>query len=293
MSTNLKSFEMVGKKQSISDVISIIDPTDTPFLSSIKSEKISQEFHQWMEDKLMDVKDNAKVEGFTAVNSNIAQPVMRSNGSQILSDTWEVSGSADATKAHGRDREIARAKLKVAKSVKRDLEHALVGTGQTYTARAGAVAGRLAGVQAQIAAGNTTAAAGAALTKDMLDDAQSKVWAVGGEPNTLLVGIKNAFNVSSFASSFRNVNDENKTFTDRVDIYVGTAGELKVRKTRIVRAGDAVMYNPNDWKLLVFRDWKEEALAKVGDSERGMIVGEFSLKHVNQSASGLISGLED
>jgi hypothetical protein len=53
----------------------------------------------------------------------------------------------------------------------------------------------------------------------------------------------------------------------------------------------ALLYDPSYWRLLVFRNWFREVLAKTGDSMKQMVVGEFSLKHTNFKASGLINAL--
>jgi hypothetical protein len=44
------------------------------------------------------------------------------------------------------------------------------------------------------------------------------------------------------------------------------------------------------WKRVYLqgRNWFRETLAKVGDKTSMMIVGEFSLKHMNQKASALV-----
>ena len=68
MSTHLKTFDLVGKKEEVSDYISMITPSDTPFLSSIKSEKIGQTLVQWQEDQLRAVQKNTTVEGAEATD---------------------------------------------------------------------------------------------------------------------------------------------------------------------------------------------------------------------------------
>jgi hypothetical protein len=42
------------------------------------------------------------------------------------------------------------------------------------------------------------------------------------------------------------------------------------------------------WKLATLRPWSREPLAKVGDAERVMIVGEFGLMHRNFAASAYV-----
>lgn len=292
MPTKLHSNELVGKKPSVSDVMSMISPTETPFISSIGTEKIGNTLYQWFEDALPEAGDNAKVEGFTAVDDNIYQPEARTNGTQILAKTFHLSRTAAHTNVYGRASEEKRVEFNNAKALKIELERAAIGTGQIYVPGDNATTPkRFAGVQAQIDPANIVDAEGAALTLDMIDETQIKLYDSNAQTNILLLSMKHAYAVSKFADSFRHVNDNNKTLTGVVDIYVGTAGELKIAKARELRAGDILFYTPKNWKLMVFDDWKKEDLAKTGDSDRKMIVGEFGLKHVNYRSSGLITNV--
>lgn len=46
------TYDQVGKKEDVSDIISDITPTDTPFFSMIRSEKVSARTFEWLEDSL-------------------------------------------------------------------------------------------------------------------------------------------------------------------------------------------------------------------------------------------------
>ena len=166
MPTTLKTYDLVGKKEEISDFISMITPSDTPFLSSVKTEKVGNTLYQWQEDQLRAVAKNVNEEGADAADSNRDQPTMRTNGTQILEETFKVSGTSDAVKTYGRDKITARETMKTGKLLKMDLEHSFVGTNQTYIAGSAGVPGEFAGVQAQIHADVTTDASSAALTED-------------------------------------------------------------------------------------------------------------------------------
>lgn len=65
-------------------------------------------------------------------------------------------------------------------------------------------------------------------------------------------------------------------------------GEVKVILNRFQAADDHLIFDPDMWKLCVLRPWTREPLAKVGDAERHMIVGEYSLKHKNYKASAIV-----
>jgi hypothetical protein len=73
-----------------------------------------------------------------------------------------------------------------------------------------------------------------------------------------------------------------------VDVYQSPFGEVKVVLNRFMVNTDHLVFNPSDWKLAVLRAWERVPLAKIGDSERHMIVGEYSLKHANYKASAVV-----
>lgn len=294
MPTHLKSFDLVGKKEDVSDYISMITPTDTPFLSSVKTESVHNTLYQWQEDQLRAVGKNAKLEGADAVDTNRGQPTMRSNGTQILEETFKVSGTADAVKTYGRDKATAYETMKTGKLVKMDLEHSLVGTGQTYVQASGAVAGEFAGVQAQIATTVTVDAASAALTEDMVIEAQEAQYNAGAESSILMIKPSDAKIVAGWATQSarsREVGGDDKKLTNVINVYESPYGTVRVVKNRRIRATDALIYDPKNWKLAVLRNWFREKLAKVGDAERFMLLGEFGLKHSNREATALITNL--
>jgi hypothetical protein len=294
MATHLKSFDLVGKKEDVADYISMISPSDTPFLSSIKTEKVENTLYQWQEDQLRAVQKNTKLEGADAADSDRDQPTMRQNGTQILEETFKVSGTADAVKTYGRDKITARETMKTGKLLKMDLEHSLVGTGQTYVAAAGTTAGEFAGVQAQIDAAVTTAAAAAALTEDMIVDTHEKLYNEGSDATILMVKPSDTKVIAGFSQASgrtQEVKNGDVKITNVINIYEGPFGTVRVVKNRRLRPTDALLVDSKNWKLAVLRDWFREKLAKTGDAERWMMLGEFGLKHTNRKATGLISGL--
>ncbi|MDQ2066740.1 DUF5309 family protein [Xinfangfangia sp. CPCC 101601] len=305
MPTHLKTFDLVGKKEEVSDYISMITPSDTPFLSSIKTETVENTLYQWMEDQLRAVAKNAKLEGADAADSNRDQPTMRQNGTQILEETFKVSGTADAVKLYGRDKVTARETMKTGKLLKMDLEHSLVGTGQTYVAAAGAVAGEFAGVQAQIDSavtvtidsdGSTAGNQAGPLTETAVISAHEKLYNAGSDATTLMIKPSDSKLIAGWlqSSGRTHTTDNGDTkLTNVVNVYESPFGTVRVVKNRRLRASDALLYDPANWKLAVLkgRNWFREKLAKVGDAERWMMLGEFGLKHNNKQATALITNL--
>jgi hypothetical protein len=294
MATNLKSFDIVGKQEDVSDFISMISPTDTPFLSSIGTEKVHNTLYQWQEDQLRAVAKNAILEGADATDSDRDQPLMRTNGTQILEETFKVSGTSDAVKLYGRDKVTNRETMKTGILLKMDLEHSNVGTGQAYVAGSAVAAPEFASVQAQIAAGLTTTNVATALTEDNVLDTHELLYNAGSDATVLMVKPSDSKIIADFSQASGRtleVSNGDKKLTRVVNIYESPFGTVRVVKNRRIRATDALLYDPKNWKQAVLRPWFREKLAKTGDSNRWMMVGEYGLKHANQEASALITGL--
>lgn len=290
------SYDVVGKQEDISDIISNITPTKTPFQTSIGNETCDNLLFQWQEDSIRDVAANAQIEGFTAAASARTPTVMRNNVTQILQDTFQVSGTNDRVKKYGRAKETAYQASKAAAGLKRDLEHAFVGTAQTLVNTSAAVARQMAGVQAQVDATMYTYTGGTGVvpTEVHLVDALQDVYDEGADPSVIMVTPTNSRTVAAFASAsgrYRTINtgtSSDKTIVNAVNLYVSPFGEQRVVLNRFMQAKRTLIYTPDMWSKVTLRPWFRETLAKTGDNTTTMIVGEFSLKHKNALASAII-----
>jgi hypothetical protein len=295
------TYDAIGMSEDVADVITTITPTKTPFQSSISKESIDARRHDWQEDALDAVIDNAEVEGFTAADLTLVPTVLRSNFTQIFSRTIKISETEERVKKYGRKSEVAYQLAKKGAEAKRNLENTLVGLIQASTVGTSAVARRMANVPSQIAAGvsNTNGAVGRAFSEALVLDVLSKLYNAGGEAEILMIKPGDASIVADFAKAtgrVRDINNEAKAtqVINAVDLYVSPWGEVKVVINRFIKPaalGEALLYSPDNWKLLVLRDWKRTPLAVTGDNEMHMLVGEFSLKHLHQSISGRIADL--
>lgn len=297
------TYETVGAKEDVSDIITNLTPTKTPFQSMIGNEKIKQRVHEWQEDALDAVADNAKVEGFVASSDTAIPTVMRQNNTQILSRTAEVTGSTEEQESYGRKSELAYQLRKKSQELKRDLENAFVGTGQTAVTGTSSVARKMAGVQAQIAAtatitvdidSGTGGNQAGPLTEAIFNTANEKCYTLGTEASVLMVKPADAKIISAFATAsgrYREIGESGRKLVNVIDVLVTPYGEQRVVMNRFLRATDALLLDADNWKKLTYRPWFRETLAKTGDSTSVMLVGEFSLKHLHREASVLITNL--
>lgn len=313
MATQFKTYDQVGIKEDISDVITNISPTLTPFQSLLKSEKVANTVFGWQEDSLASVADNAKVEGFTASDDDLTATTLRQNYTQIMAKTVNVTATSDAVSTYGRAKETAYQLSKKSAELKREFEYHLVGkaqnaaAGNSSTARTFANAfGTYVGGASVISSDTTVsidgngATAGTPagdLTEEAILSANQKLYEAGSDASYIMVKPADSLLIAGFtkaAGRYREINNGmagDKTLVNAIDLYVSPFGEQKVVINRWIKASEALIFKPEMWRLVTLRPFTRELLAKTGDSDRHLIVGEFSLKHLNSKGSARITNL--
>lgn len=293
-----QTYTEVGIKEDISSIITNISPRKTPFMSSIGSEKIHQPLFQWQEDSLRSVNGTAAAanEGADPADITVVPTVMRSNQSQIFVEAVKVAGTVQATLAYGRAKELAYQLSKSSAALKRDLENAFVGTGQAGNvgSASSSTARLMVGAQAQIAAANTVAlGAAVALNESALLTQLGVAYNAGADPTRIMITPSNSIIIAAFAAAsgrFRTFSGgKSNDIVNTVNLYVSPFGEQKVELNRFLKAKSTLIFEPEMWSQATFRPWTRETLAKTGDAEKQMIIGEFSLKHKNFLASAQIN----
>lgn len=300
--TIFQTYEQVGIKEDISDIISNISPTKTPFLTSIGNEKVTNTLFQWQTDILRAVASNPILEGADAAYITVSPTVMLNNHTQIFAEAVQVSGTVDAVSVYGRARESAYQLAKSAAALKRDLENAFVGTAQAAVAGSDSVARQMASFQVQTSQTNADAAAvnnvytggtSTPPTEANFLTVLQNIFTAGADPEVIQVTPANALIFATFAAAagrYRTLptGGDDKTLINVVNLYVSPFGEQKVVTNRFLKASDSLVYSPKYWAQATLRPWTRETLAKTGDSLKMMIVGEFSLKCKNPQASGMV-----
>jgi hypothetical protein len=303
--SHFKTYDQVGKKEDISDVISNISPTATPFQTLIKSEKASNTLVHWQEDSLSAVADNARVEGADATDNSMDPTVMRRNYTQIMSKTVKVAATADAVSTYGRAKETAYQLSKKSAELKREVEFHFVGKAQNAAVGDGSTARRfgnafgtdadsVAVISADTTVDLTSGGAEAPLTEAAILSVNQKLYEAGSEATIIMVKPGDALIVAGFdkaSGRTRVINDDKTTLVNAVDLYVSPFGEQKVVINRWIKETEALVFKPDMWSQVTLRPFTRELLAKTGDADRHMIIGELSLKHKNYKGTGRITGL--
>ena len=288
------TYDQVGKKESVADIISDITPFDTPAFTMFKDEKVSARTFSWLEDSLAAAGANASVEGADAVMGSLVDAVERTNNTQIMTKGFQVSAIADAIATYGRAKETAHQMAKALKEIKRDAEFALVGADQAAVAGSGSVARKMASAINQI---TTSVDAGAnaadALTEAKLLEAGETAYNNGSDVDTLMIKPGDAQIVAGFSASAGRNREiaQGKTLVNAIDLYVSPYGEYRVVLNRHLESSHALLIDPTMFKKCTLRPFTRTLLAKNGDSDRHQIVSELSVKHMNFGDSVKITGL--
>ena len=276
-------------------------------MSMVGRGKATNTLHEWQTDALDAVAANARVEGDEYTYSAVTPTVRLNNQTQISSKTVIVAGTQMATNNAGRDSEMAYQLAKHSKGLKRDMESALTGkvaraAGNTSTARTlggfetwpTSNVSRGGGSPAGSGAGSGAAPVDAAtkrdLTEALLKTVIQSCYTNGGEPSVLMVGPVNKGKVSAFTgrASARQMIDATK-IQAAADLYSSDFGDFKVIPNRFSREQTAYIIDPEFWKVVYLRDFKQEEVAKTGDAIKRALLVEYTLQASNQASSGVIA----
>lgn len=294
VSGTLKTFDQVGKREDIEDIIYDISPTTTPMLSSIGTSTASATLHQWLQDSLAPVASNAKVEGADAGNASTITQTVKTANTQIFDKVVQVSGTAEAVGTYGRSSDLAYAIAKAGKEVKRDIEHSFVGLSQAGTAGNGSTARQLTSAANQINAATTnTAGSNRTFTEALLLDVLQKCYEEGGEPNQVQVTPSHSVIVAGFATASGRQRDfaTGTTLVNAVDVIISPFGQVSVVPNRFLNANTVLVLDTEYWSRAVLRPMQTVVLAKTGDSDKRQMLTELTLVCENDKASGKIDAL--
>ena len=301
------TYDSIGEREDLSDVIYNISPTDTPFLSSAAKTKATAVLHEWQTDSLTAAaSDNAVIEGDEVGIDAITATTRLSNSCQIMDKAICITGTQEAVDKAGRASEIAYQIAKRAKELKRDLESSLTSNNAEVTGSATA-ARVMGGLRSWVATndvmgtsgtsgglGNTAAGNGTqrVFTESLLKSVIKSVWNAGGNPTMIMVGPFNKQKLSGFTgNSTRFDAGADATLYTSVDVYASDFGQLQVVPNRFSRDRDAWVLDMDYWGVAFLRDFTMHELSKTGDSEKRQLLLEATLESRNEAASGVVADL--
>lgn len=300
------SYDAIGNREDLADIIYDISPTDTPFMNGIVKNTATATNHEWQTDALANASaTNAVIEGDDATTDASTATTRLGNQTQISDKVPRVTGTQRDVDSAGRADEFAYQIMKRGKELKRDVESSLLANnakvvGNDTTAR------ECAGIESWIATNTSFGATGAdptgdgtdartdgtqrAFTESQLKEVLRECWDSGGNPDTIMVGSFNKQALSAFSGgATRTIESGEKKLVNAIDIYVSDYGDLVVIPNRFQRDRSVLVLEMDMWAFSVLRDFREHDLAKTGDTDRKQLLIEYTLESRNEAASGIIA----
>jgi hypothetical protein len=306
-SNTFDSYDAVGIREDLSDVITNISPEETPFHTKSAKTRARNTLHEWQTDSLRASAANAHIEGDATTAEARSATTRLGNYTQIFKNAVVVPDTDEGLDKAGRAREIAYQTLKIAKEQKLDIEKALFdnnarAAGNSTTAR------ELAGAPAWLTS-NTDFGAneGADPTGDgtdartdetttliafdqaRFDGVMQSIWENGGNPDTVYLS---AFQMNK-ALAFTGNNNQRSAVQagdERVikslAVYVTPWGTIEFMPSRENRSRDVFIMQDDMWEVATLRPTKNVALAKTGDNTTRQVVTELTLVCKNEAANG-------
>lgn len=308
-SNTFSTYDSVGNREDLSDIIYDVSPTETPFLSALPKNKATSTKHEWQTRALTAASGaNAVIEGDDATTDASTANTRVYNYTQISDKVALTTGTQEAVNKAGRKSEMALQMSDRMKELKRDVETTLlqnvaqVAGNDTLARKAGGlqtyvITNASKASDATFAAGNGTDAhtdgTARALQESFVETVLSLAWDNGGTPS---LGILNSFQKRKFASfsgsSTKNLDGSKTKVVNNVEVYIDPLGtEVRLVPCRQCPTDAIFFVDPEYAKFSTLRDFRTHDLAKTGDSERKQILVEYTLEVCNQKAHAAIYDL--
>jgi hypothetical protein len=311
----------IGNREELDNIVSRITPEDTPIRSMIGKTTFSSIHPEWEIDALAAPADNAVAEGDEYSFSALDQPTRIGTYTQILRKAFLVSGTQEAVDNAGNLMKKAEQKVKKGKELLKDVELAIVtNTASTATETGRRFGGLPTWLTSNVSRGATGANGGfsggvstvatngtqRAFTKAIMDAVLQSCYISGANVKSVVVSpyVKQVFSTfmsDSNVAPFRQaVEDKQKnTIIAAADMYQGDFGVVAVVPNRVMAgaattARNAFFIDPDmlEWGWLKGRAITEDKdVARTGDAEKVVLLGEGALKVRNQAGLGVAADL--
>lgn len=303
------SYDQVGIREDMSDIIHDISPEETPFFTACAKSKATNTYHEWQTDALRSSATNAHIEGDDTTADSRTATTRLGNYTQIFKNAVVTTGTDEALSKAGRAREMRYQIVKTAKEQKLDIEKALFANnarvaGNSTTARELAGAPAWLTTNATFESGNSGAnptgdgtdartddGTPVAFSQTRFNTTMQNIWVAGGKPDVVYLSSFQMDVAQGFtgANNQRSNIDASKHMVDDfVSVVVTPWGTVKFQPCRENRSRDVFIMQSDMWRVAEARPMKNEGLAKTGDNEKRQVVTELTLECCNEAASGAV-----
>ncbi|MEK4628706.1 DUF5309 family protein [Solibacillus sp. FSL R7-0682] len=277
-----------AEQVSLSQELAILGVQSTPLTSLLLSkgnvEKAMAVVHSWREQTLDTTDDISFTEGSetTVFQASVRREL--NNMLQIFKKAVSISGTAQAMKIDEFPSEIKNRLLELKINLEKTLINGLKDDASTSGVRK--MSGLIEFADANNAVTGRVNDAGQLLVSTL-----EKLWnnnLIDGEQYVMVNAQAKQAIDAQFESQYRYI-DKTTTFGLVVRAIETNFGIVNVVLSKHVPVDKAVVFNIEYLDLVALREATFEPLAKTGDSTKGQVVGEYSLKVGSPKAVGVIT----
>lgn len=314
-------------REDLSDIITVIDPTETPIQANLAQIDISNpDGFEWTTDSLNTPTDAGVEDGFdftdTVPPDGVTTRARYLARCQIQAKGIKISNRQELNDKAGLDSEISHQLAMRADDLKRDCEQAITSF-RTPVAAAAGTPPLVAGIPTWIRTNATVASTGGAAptisgrepvvgttgtleaaTEDEILDLIGSAWDEGGNIDMISVAraVKQNLSKFFFSSSARiatQYQDQGRSpgsglqVVGAVDYYVSDFGVHAIVPNRFQNlTSDMLMLDTSLWEIGVFRGFEVQEMGVEGDNQRFVILHDFTLIARDEAGSAIRAGID-
>ncbi len=251
---------------------------------------------------------NAALEGGDAPEARFTNRSRKSNATQIFTAKVEVSGSQLASRQLALADELDHQKQERLRELVRDLENCVINgvSNATTPLGSGSVRRTMRGIlpslvtnvfvpgDAGFPEGEEIGGGSGHLSEDLLNTAMRRTWErSAGTIDTIVVNGYQKRRINGFLSASRAYTPQSTRYRDLVATYESDFGVCRVVLSRWCPADTVLLLDSSriDVLPLAGRSFHFKRLAATGDSDAGLLLGEYTLELRNENAHAAIRGL--
>ena len=307
-----------GNREELSDVVSRITPEDTPIYSLIEKIGFKTTHPEWTVDDLAAPADNAHLEGDEYTFGATVSPERMGNYTQIMRKDGIISRTQNKTDEAGRATKVKEQKLKKGVELRKDVEYSIVAANPSVAGTTRKSGSLSTWITSNVSRGADGANGGfntgtglteapdngtlRAFSRTLLDGVMQSGYQNGANFRHLFVSpyVKSVFvtfmsdsNVASFR--YAASSGQNNSIVANADVYEGPFGKVMVHPNRVMAgsaglARNAFLIDPEFLKWGWFdKIHEDKRVAKTGDAEKFVLIGEGALKVSNEKGVGVVA----
>ena len=258
------------------------------------------------DEQLLHILGNGALEGAPRSDPRFTTRARRTNYTQIFSAPVEVSGSQQAVDTIAVADELEYQKQQRLRELLRDLENCVInGVAPASTPQGSSTVRRtMNGIVHQISTNlfmpgidplpDGAGAGNNELTEAVLNAALRAVWEQSsGSIDTIVCSGAQKRRINSFTTAVRGYEPKDTTYRDLVNTYESDYGACRVILSRSVPSDTVLLLDSSRINVLPLagRSFHYKPLAAGGDSESGLVLGEYTVQLMNENAHALIREL--